>query len=79
MEPGLTELEQIWSLLLLSCSLLLNLVALVVLVRWAGSCHSDPAVPPLISVTGQPHLTHHTSHLTWSAGRGRCGAAGAPG
>lgn len=52
MEPGLTELEQIWSLLLLSCSLLLNLVALVVLVRWAGSCHSDPAVPPLISVTG---------------------------
>ena len=62
MEPGLTELEQIWSLLLLSCSLLLNLVALVVLVRWAGSCHSDPAVPPLISVTGQPHLTPHTSH-----------------
>ena len=56
MEPSLTELEHIWSLLLLSSSLLLNLAALVLLVRWAGSCHSDPAVPPLISVTGELHL-----------------------
>ena len=58
MDPSISELEHIWSLLMLCSSLLLNLVALVVLVRWAGSCHSDPAVPPLISVTGQPHASH---------------------
>ena len=49
----LTEISYVWSLLLLSASLLLNLVALVVVVRSAGSCLSDPTVPPLISVLGE--------------------------
>ena len=61
LDPSLTEMEHIWSLLLLCSSLLLNLVALVVLVRWAGSCHSDPVVPPLISVTGELRLKPHHS------------------
>ena len=52
-DPTLTELTYIWSLLLLSSSFLLNTLALLVVLRSAGSCVSDPTVPPLISVLGE--------------------------
>ena len=65
----ITDLAYVWSLLLLCSSLLLHLVALVVVVRSAGSCHDDPAVPPLISVLGES-LTVLTlsSHLLQAPG-----------
>jgi len=52
MEETLDQLEFIWSILLLTASVILNVTAFLILLSFAGSCYKDPIVPPLLSIIG---------------------------